>query len=72
MSELTDFFPKLFALTGLLLVALAAAPLARRLGLPGPAAFLAVGLVAGLLGVSPTSPRSSASGSSAASSAASR
>ena len=54
MTEFADFFPKLFALTGLLLVALAAAPLARRLGLPGPAAFLAVGLVAGLLGVSPT------------------
>ena len=54
MAALADFFPKLLVLAGLLLAALAAAPLAQRLRLPGPAAFLAVGIVAGLTGVAPT------------------
>ena len=54
MAALTDFSPKLLVLAGLLLAALAAAPLAQRLRLPGPAAFLAVGIVAGLTGVAPT------------------
>jgi cell volume regulation protein A len=54
MEEFADFFPKLFLAAALLLASLVAAPLAKRLGLPGPAAFLAVGIVAGLLGVAPT------------------
>jgi cell volume regulation protein A len=54
MSEYADVFPNLFALAVLLLVALAATPLARRVGLPGPAAFLAVGIVAGAVGLAPT------------------
>ena len=54
MAALTDFFPKLLVVAGLLLAALAAAPLAQRLRLPGPAAFLAVGIVAGLTGIAPT------------------
>jgi len=54
MSEYADIFPKLFALAALLLVALAATPVARRVGVPGPAAFLAVGILAGGLGIAPT------------------
>ena len=54
MSDFADFFPKLLVLAALLLAALAAAPVAQRLGLPGPAAFLAVGVGAGLLGIAPT------------------
>jgi potassium/hydrogen antiporter len=54
MAEYADVFPKLFALAALLLVALAATPLARRIGVPGPAAFLAVGIVAGAAGLPPT------------------
>ena len=53
MAELTNFFPQLLAFAVLLLVALAAAPLARRLRLPAPAAFLVVGVVAGLAGINP-------------------
>ena len=54
MAEFADLFPKLLLLAALLLAALAAAPLARRIGLPGPAAFLVVGIVAGLTGIAPT------------------
>ena len=54
MSEYADFFPQLALAVGLLLAALAAAPLFERIRLPSPAAFLAVGIVAGLLGVAPT------------------
>ena len=54
MAALTDFFPKLLVLAGLLLAALTAAPLAQRLRLPGPAAFLAIGIIAGLTGIAPT------------------
>lgn len=54
MAEFAEFFPKLFAVTALLLLALACAPIAGRLGMPGPAAFLAVGIVAGLVGIAPT------------------
>ena len=54
MDALTDFFPTLLAGAGLLLAALACAPLANRIGLPGPAAFLAVGIVAGVSGITPT------------------
>jgi potassium/hydrogen antiporter len=53
MHAFEDFFPSLLTAVGLLLAALAGAPLARRLGLPGPAAFLAVGIAAGLGGISP-------------------
>jgi cell volume regulation protein A len=53
MHAFEDFFPTLLTAAGLLLAALAGAPLARRLGLPGPAAFLAVGIAAGLAGLSP-------------------
>jgi cell volume regulation protein A len=54
MREYADFFPTLALAVGLLLAALAAAPLFERLRLPSPAAFLAVGIVAGLLGIAPT------------------
>jgi potassium/hydrogen antiporter len=54
MRALSDFSLDLLVLAGLLLAALACAPLARRLGIPGAAAFLAVGIVAGLAGVAPT------------------
>ena len=53
MPEYVDFFPKLALAVALLLIALAAAPLFARVRLPGPAAFLAVGVAAGLLGVAP-------------------
>ena len=54
MSDFADFFPKLAEAALLLVVALAAAPLFKRIRLPSPAAFLAVGIAAGLLGVAPT------------------
>ena len=54
MDAFAAFFPDLLVVTGLLLAALAAAPLALRLGVPGPAAFLAVGIAAGLAGIAPT------------------
>ena len=53
MDAFTDFFPDLLLVSGLLAAALALAPVAARLGLPGPAAFLGVGIAAGLLGASP-------------------
>jgi potassium/hydrogen antiporter len=53
MDALADFFPSLLLVAALLLAALAAAPLAERIGLPGPASFLAVGIVAGLAGIGP-------------------
>ena len=53
MDALADFFPSLLVVAALLLAALAAAPLAERIGLPGPASFLAVGIVAGLAGIGP-------------------
>jgi cell volume regulation protein A len=46
MDAYTDFFPDLFAFAALVVVAIAVAPLAGRVGLPGPAAFLGVGIVA--------------------------
>jgi cell volume regulation protein A len=49
-----DFFPDLLAFSVLILVAIAVAPLATRVGLPGPAAFLGVGIVAGAAGFIPT------------------
>jgi potassium/hydrogen antiporter len=54
MDAFAAFFPDLLVLTALLLAALAAAPLARVVGLPAPAAFLAIGIAAGLLDISPT------------------
>ena len=54
MSEYADFFPQLALAVALVLTALAAAPLFERFRLPSPAAFLAVGIVAGLLDVAPT------------------
>jgi cell volume regulation protein A len=52
--EYADFFPKLALAAALLLAALASAPLFERLRLPSPAAFLGVGIAAGLLGIAPT------------------
>lgn len=54
MSEYADFFPQLALAVALFLAALAAAPFFERIRLPSPAAFLAVGIAAGLLGVAPT------------------
>ena len=54
MSEYADFFPQLALAVALLLAALVAAPFFERIRLPSPAAFLAVGIAAGLLGVAPT------------------
>ena len=54
MDQLTAFFPDLLVISLVLLGAVALAPVARALGLPGPAAFLAAGIVAGLLDVVPT------------------
>lgn len=54
MSEYADFFPQFALAVALLLTALAAVPLFERIRLPSPAAFLAVGIAAGLLGVAPT------------------
>ena len=54
MADYADFFPTLAVFCAMLLAALAAAPLFERLRLPSPAAFLAVGVAVGLLGVAPT------------------
>ncbi len=54
MDHLADFFPVLLVISVVLLVAVALTPIASALGLPGPAAFLAAGVVAGLVGVVPT------------------
>lgn len=53
MDAFTDFFPELLIVALLLAGALALAPIAQRAGLPGPAAFLTAGIVAGLLGITP-------------------
>jgi potassium/hydrogen antiporter len=53
MSDFTAFFPGALVVVALLFVAVAAAPVAARLGFPAPAAFLAVGVVAGLAGWGP-------------------
>ena len=54
MDEYVDFFPELALAAALLLAALATAPLFERIRLPSPAAFLAVGIAAGLLEIAPT------------------
>ena len=48
MHALADFYPELFRIAVALLAAIALTPLARRLALPPPAAFLVVGMAAGL------------------------
>jgi cell volume regulation protein A len=53
MDAFSDFFLDLLIVAGLLGAALALAPAATRVGLPGPAAFLAVGIAAGLAGIVP-------------------
>ena len=53
MDQYVDFFPELALAAALLLAALAAAPLFERVRLPSPAAFLAVGMAAGLLQIEP-------------------
>ena len=53
MDAFADFFPQLLVTAALLGGTLALAPFARRLGLPGPGAFLAAGIVVGLLGIPP-------------------
>jgi cell volume regulation protein A len=54
MDSFADFFPDLLRISLLLLAAIALTPLARALRLPGPAAFLAVGIVAGVTDAIPT------------------
>lgn len=54
MDAFADFFPVLLAFSLVLLAAIALTPIARMVGLPGPAAFLAVGIVAGLTDIVPT------------------
>jgi len=54
MDQYVDFFPELALAAALLLAALAAAPLFERIRLPSPAAFLAVGMAAGLFEIAPT------------------
>jgi potassium/hydrogen antiporter len=54
MDAFADFFPDLLVLTALLLAAIAGAPIVQAVGLPAPAAFLAIGIAAGLFGISPT------------------
>jgi cell volume regulation protein A len=53
MDAFSEFFPDLLITLALLLGALALAPIAFRFGLPAPAAFLAVGIAAGLLDIAP-------------------
>lgn len=53
MDAFADFFPDLLVAGLLLGGALALAPLAERIGLPGPGAFLAVGILVGLTGIAP-------------------
>lgn len=54
MDAFADFFSDLLIVAGLLLAALAASIVTHRIGLPGPAAFLALGIVAGLVDAIPT------------------
>jgi cell volume regulation protein A len=54
MESLSGFYTDLLILSGLLMAAFAVSSAARRVGLPGPAAFLAAGIVAGLVDAIPT------------------
>jgi potassium/hydrogen antiporter len=61
VDEYADFFPQLAVAAALLLTALAATSFLGRLHVPSPAAFLAVGIAAGLLDVGPAKDLSAAS-----------
>ena len=50
----SDFFPDLLTVSVLLLAAIALTPVVRAIGLPGQAAFLFVGVVAGYTDAIPT------------------
>jgi cell volume regulation protein A len=54
MESFADFFLDLLVVASLLLAALGFSLVTHRLGLPGPAAFLALGIVAGLVDAIPT------------------
>ncbi|MFN8185935.1 MAG: cation:proton antiporter [Gaiellales bacterium] len=54
MDDLADFYPELLVAAVLLAAALALASALRHLHLPGPAAFLAVGVIAGIAGLDVT------------------
>jgi potassium/hydrogen antiporter len=54
MDAYSDFFPDLLTVSLLLIAAIALTPVVRELRLPGPAAFLAVGIVAGITDAIPT------------------
>lgn len=54
MDAFADFFPTLLIISVVLFAGLAVTPVFSRMGLPGPAAFLAVGMIAGLVDVVPT------------------
>jgi len=54
MDAFADFFPDLLVFAALLLGAIALTPVVEAAGLPGPAAFLAVGVAAGHFDVIPT------------------
>jgi cell volume regulation protein A len=53
MDAFSDYYPDLLLTACLLGAALALAPVAERLRLPAPAAFLAAGVTAGALGIAP-------------------
>lgn len=53
MDSFSEFFPDLLVAAALLGGAVALAPVAQRVRLPGPAAFLAAGIVVGLVGIEP-------------------
>lgn len=54
MDAFADFFPDLLVVSLLLLAAIALTPVVGSLGIPAPAAFLAVGVIAGLTDTIPT------------------
>jgi len=54
MRAFADFFPHLLVFAALLLGAIALTPAVEAVGLPAPAAFLAVGVAAGYFGAIPT------------------
>lgn len=54
MDAFSDFFPDLLTVSVLLLAAIALTPVVRAIRLPGPAAFLFVGVVAGYTDAIPT------------------
>jgi len=54
VADYADFFPTLALSSGLLVAALVAAWAVEHLRLPSSAAFLAVGMIAGLAGIAPT------------------